>query len=49
VQITHRRHKAGAFAGALPLSGQMLHRGDGTDDSHGEKVRQWRRAINAIK
>jgi hypothetical protein len=32
----------------LPLSGQMLHRGDGTDDSHGGKVRQRRQAINSI-
>ena len=37
-----------AFAGAPPFIGKLLHRGDGSDDSHGEKVRQQRRAINAI-
>ena len=48
MQITHRRHKANAFAGALPLFGQALHRGDGGDDSHTGKVSLVPLPINSI-
>ena len=38
MQKTHRRHKPDAPAGTPPLSGQTLHRGEGTDNSHGGRL-----------
>jgi hypothetical protein len=48
VQIAHRRHKADAFARALPFFGKLLHRGDVGDDSHTGKVSVETRPINSI-
>jgi len=48
MQVAHRRNDADAFAHALPFFGELLHRGDGGDDSHTGKVSVETRPINAI-
>jgi hypothetical protein len=46
--MAHCRHKPDAHALPLPAFGQLLHGGNGTDDSHGGKVVKPAATINLI-